>query len=168
MQRIDTATAAANLFGAGKPGFTDGDPTNGVSPTYLDAAMFNALQEEICGVIEETGAALNPAIYNQLLTAIQALITAAEGGSGSFALNGYWKFPGGLIVQWGKANPPTANTSAQVFYPITFPTSVYGVAMSSGSTSPGAGAGYTEITTSFLEVWSSVASGGITYIVIGN
>ena len=77
MQRIDTPTVAQDLFGPGKHGFTDGDIPKGVPTTWLNAAMFNALQEEIARVIEAAGLVLNPSDYTQLLQALGRLV--AEG-----------------------------------------------------------------------------------------
>lgn len=75
MKRIDTATRAVDLFGAGKDGYKDGNKAIGIAPTELNASVFNALQEEISNVIESTGVTLNPADNTQLSTAIKALIT---------------------------------------------------------------------------------------------
>jgi hypothetical protein len=84
MFRIDTPNKAVDLFGAGKPGFRDGDRSLGISPTELSAAQQNALQEEIIGVIEATGGVPNKANNAQLLDAIQRLIDAQ---SGNYALD---------------------------------------------------------------------------------
>lgn len=54
--------------------------------TRFGADWPNAVQEEICNVIEATGAALNKGSHTQLLTAIQALI------SGSLLLEGKWLY----------------------------------------------------------------------------
>lgn len=77
MKRIDTSTKHVDKFGAGKHGFKDGNTTTGEPATALNAAFFDAVQEEIAGVIEGAGIALNPAANNQLLAAIAALIVAA-------------------------------------------------------------------------------------------
>ena len=72
MQRIATSTKAVDLFGAGKHGFTDGNPGTGIPATQLEAAWVNSLQEEIAAVIENAGVALNPAILTQLRDALNA------------------------------------------------------------------------------------------------
>jgi hypothetical protein len=77
MQRIDTSTKATDLFGSGKHGFRDGDPVAGTPATRLNAAWFNALQEEVANVVEGAGIALDPSSRTQLLAAIGALIAAA-------------------------------------------------------------------------------------------
>ncbi|CND96564.1 tail fiber protein [Yersinia enterocolitica] len=75
MHRIDTPTAQVDKFGAGKNGFTRGNPQTGVPATALDDDYFDAVQEELAGVVEAAGFALNKANRAQLLTAIQHLIT---------------------------------------------------------------------------------------------
>lgn len=70
MQRIDTSTAAKDLFGPGKPGFTDGDP--GLVPeTELDADWFNTTQEEIANAVELSGQTLDSDDNTQLHQAIR-------------------------------------------------------------------------------------------------
>ncbi|WP_052494006.1 hypothetical protein [Nitrosospira sp. NpAV] len=71
MQRIDTATKAVDLFGAGKHGFKDGNQSLGIAPTDLNAAIFNAIQEEIANVIEGAGMALDPGSRTQLKEALE-------------------------------------------------------------------------------------------------
>lgn len=55
MKRIQTLTAEANKFGAGKNGFTNGDPTVGLLPTELEARWFDQSQEAIVRTIEAAG-----------------------------------------------------------------------------------------------------------------
>ncbi|WP_261372378.1 phage tail protein [Yersinia mollaretii] len=54
---------------------TRGNPQTGVPATALDDDYFDAVQEELAGVVEAAGFALNKANRAQLLTAIQHLIT---------------------------------------------------------------------------------------------
>ncbi|HGB1437460.1 TPA: phage tail protein [Yersinia enterocolitica] len=75
MHRIDTPTAQVDKFGAGKNGFTRGNPQTGVPATALDDDYFDAVQEELAGVVEAAGFVLNKADRAQLLAAIQHLIT---------------------------------------------------------------------------------------------
>lgn len=72
MRRIDTATKAVDLFGEGKHGFKNGDPALAILATKLNAEWFNAIQEELAGVIEAAGLAVSPGTYNQLLLALRA------------------------------------------------------------------------------------------------
>lgn len=78
MRRITTSTKAADLFGAGKDGFKDGDLANGIVPTDFNADWANQVQEEIANVITGAGIALNGAVLNQLSLAIAAMIAAAS------------------------------------------------------------------------------------------
>ena len=57
MKRIDTATKAVDLYGAGKHGFQDGDPDIGQAPTSLNASWFNQVQEELARILTEFEAA---------------------------------------------------------------------------------------------------------------
>ncbi|MBN7120347.1 hypothetical protein BSU01_01260 [Erwinia billingiae] len=74
MHRIDTSTAQVDKFGAGKNGFTGGNPQTGELPTALDADFFDSVQEEIAGLIESAGLSLNKTKNNQLSEAIKNLV----------------------------------------------------------------------------------------------
>ncbi|WP_423201555.1 gp53-like domain-containing protein [Enterobacter roggenkampii] len=74
MHRIDTPTAQKDKFGAGKNGFTRGNPQTGTPATDLDDNYFDMLQEELAGVVEATGIALDKSKHNQLLTALKSLL----------------------------------------------------------------------------------------------
>lgn len=78
MERIATSTVAEDLFGAGKDGFTNGNPAGGVPATQLSAAFLNAVQEEIANVIEGASITLDPAVRTQLKSAILAMIAAGS------------------------------------------------------------------------------------------
>ncbi|MEV3830225.1 hypothetical protein RI534_13390 [Aeromonas allosaccharophila] len=73
MHRIDTSTAQKDKFGAGKNGFTAGNPQTGVPPTEVSADILDALQEEICAVVEVAGLSLDKENNSQLLSAIKKL-----------------------------------------------------------------------------------------------
>ncbi|HFP3475178.1 TPA: phage tail protein [Escherichia coli] len=77
MHRIDTLTAVKDKFGPGKNGFTDGNIRTGRLATWLNSAMWNAIQEEICGVIEKAGIELNKEEHDQLYKAILLLVGGA-------------------------------------------------------------------------------------------
>ncbi|HAS1123638.1 TPA: hypothetical protein I3786_002044 [Enterobacter cloacae] len=76
MHRIDTPTAQADKFGPGKNGFTNGDPATGRRATDLNSDMWDAVQEEICTVVEKAGLALNKDQHDQLHQAIVKIITS--------------------------------------------------------------------------------------------
>ncbi|HAW5001070.1 phage tail protein [Escherichia coli] len=75
--RIDTPTAVKDKFGPGKNGFTDGNIRTGRHATWLNSAMWDALQEEIGGVIEKAGIKLNKEEHDQLYKAILLLVGGA-------------------------------------------------------------------------------------------
>jgi hypothetical protein len=80
MDRINTATKAVDLFGAGKHGFKDGNLALAIQPTDLEAAFFNDLQEEfVGGLIEYAGLAPTAGVRNQIRQAIEVLIARATG-----------------------------------------------------------------------------------------
>ncbi|KAB0983019.1 phage tail protein, partial [Cronobacter sakazakii] len=68
--------AQQGKFGAGKNGFTAGDPTLGVPATQLDETFFDSVQEEICAVIEGAGIQLKKSDRAQLSAAINKMIQA--------------------------------------------------------------------------------------------
>lgn len=76
MHRIDTPTAQADKFGPGKNGFTNGDPATGRRATDLNSDMWDAVQEEICAVVEKSGLVLNKDQHDQLYQAIVKIITS--------------------------------------------------------------------------------------------
>lgn len=80
MRRVpDSNYPVRDLFGKGKHGFGPGDKTNGTIATIPGAAFMNAVQEEIAGVIEGLGVALDPENNNQLgETLLQKMAVAVE------------------------------------------------------------------------------------------
>lgn len=95
MHRIDTSTAQVDKFGAGKNGFTGGNPQTGELPTALDADFFDSIQEEISGVIESAGIALAKSDNGQLLSALKKIIT--KDGTA---------LPFGVPIPWPTKTPP--------------------------------------------------------------
>jgi len=88
MHRIDTPTAQADKFGPGKNGFTGGNPQTGRLPTALNEDFFDAVQEEMAGLIEAAGVVLDKAKHNQLLTAIKALFLSRSNPFGDIKADG--------------------------------------------------------------------------------
>ncbi|EPZ5494932.1 gp53-like domain-containing protein [Citrobacter farmeri] len=88
MHRIDTATAQKDKFGAGKNGFTRGNPQTGTPATDLDDDYFDMIQEELCRVVEESGAELDKAKHDQLLTALRSLLLSRSNPFGDIASDG--------------------------------------------------------------------------------
>ncbi|MED8219198.1 hypothetical protein Q5469_25260, partial [Escherichia coli] len=88
MHRIDTKTAQKDKFGAGKNGFTRGNPQTGTPATDLDDDYFDMLQEELCSVVEASGASLEKGRHDQLLTALRALLLSRKNPFGDIKLDG--------------------------------------------------------------------------------
>ncbi|MGC4076298.1 MAG: SGNH/GDSL hydrolase family protein [Rubrivivax sp.] len=77
MRRISTTNRAQNLFGVGKDGWKNGVAGTSDRPTEGQAEWFNAVQEELCAVIEGQGIEIDPSRRDQLATAIGQRIGAA-------------------------------------------------------------------------------------------
>ncbi|MGM6837762.1 tail fiber protein, partial [Escherichia coli] len=120
MHRIDTKTAQKDKFGAGKNGFTRGNPQTGTPATDLDDDYFDMLQEELCSVVETSGASLEKGRHDQLLTALRALLLSRKNPFGDIKSDGTVKtalenlglgegsaLPVGVPVPWPSATPPT-------------------------------------------------------------
>ncbi|EFB1308661.1 MULTISPECIES: phage tail protein [Escherichia] len=120
MHRIDTKTAQKDKFGPGKNGFTRGNPQTGTPATDLDDDYFDMLQEELCSVVEASGASLEKARHDQLLTALRALLLSRKNPFGDIKSDGTVKtalenlglgegsaLPVGVPVPWPSATPPT-------------------------------------------------------------
>ncbi|ELR8816778.1 tail fiber protein [Escherichia coli] len=120
MHRIDTKTAQKDKFGAGKNGFTRGNPQTGTPATDLDDDYFDMLQEELCSVVEASGASLEKGRHDQLLTALRALLLSRKNPFGDIKSDGTVKtalenlglgegsaLPVGVPVPWPSATPPT-------------------------------------------------------------
>ncbi len=88
MHRIDTKTAQKDKFGAGKNGFTRGNPQTGTPATDLDDDYFDMLQEELCSVVEASGASLDKGRHDQLLTALRALLLSRKNPFGDIKSDG--------------------------------------------------------------------------------
>ncbi|MER5003014.1 hypothetical protein [Atlantibacter hermannii] len=118
MHRIDTSTALKDKFGVGKNGFTRGNPQTGTPATDLDDDFFDMLQEELVGVVEAAGLALDKTKHDQLRMALPLFLGLKDAakravGTGvnqipdmsAYELvgnssNGYLKLPNGFKYQW--------------------------------------------------------------------
>lgn len=70
MHRIDSSTRKQDKFGAGKDGFTEGQP-GFIPATETTDDWHDEVQEEICNVIEDMGITLVKGTHDQLLTALE-------------------------------------------------------------------------------------------------
>lgn len=136
MHRIDTKTAQKDKFGAGKNGFTRGNPQTGTPATDLDDDYFDMLQEELCSVVEASGASLEKGRHDQLLTALRALLLSRKNPFGDIKSDGTVKtalenlglgegsaLPVGVPVPWPSATPPTGwlKCNGAAFSPEEYP-----------------------------------------------
>ncbi|WP_161525966.1 phage tail protein [Escherichia coli] len=137
MHRIDTKTAQKDKFGAGKNGFTRGNPQTGTPATDLDDDYFDMLQEELCSVVEASGASLEKGRHDQLLTALRALLLSRKNPFGDIKSDGTVKtalenlglgegsaLPVGVPVPWPSATPPTGwlKCNGAAFDKVKYPT----------------------------------------------
>ncbi len=107
MHRIDTPNARPDTNGTGKAGYHLNNDLVGVDPTNLDPAALNAIQEEICKVIEQTGTALAKGNNSQLWTAINWAITQQIAlGTASIAINAI--YPVGITVEFAQNVDPNS------------------------------------------------------------
>ncbi len=130
-----TSDAGARLHN-GK--FTDGDPVNNIPPSKDSAVYQNMVFDELLNVISSAGLTPDELQDNQLSTAINTLISNSSKGLSegdlpdlpSFerlnSLNGYQKLPGGLTIQWGRAdNIAINNTGHPIVFPLAFENEVF-------------------------------------------
>jgi len=103
MDRINHASAEADKFGAGKDGWTNGDPLDESTGTVPQEEWFDGVQEELVGLIEDAGLTPDAAQYNQVREALGVRFaghsivanleaTAHDFGSGYYG-TGFWYFP---------------------------------------------------------------------------
>jgi len=99
-------------------------------------------------------------------SSLNVLSSAFTGANQSFTGNGYQKFPGGLIIQWGFV--PDTGTTMSVTFPIAFPTACAGISAQiiRNSANFQSIAVSSPTTTGFNIYWDSNAD-GVNYIAIG-
>lgn len=104
MERIQTSTKSVDKFGAGKHGFTNGNPSTGTPSTQLDEAWCDSLQEEIANTIEGAGLTLNLADRTQLRQAITAMVTGAQKAVIISSATFEASVANGEVVRWDSGN----------------------------------------------------------------
>ena len=118
MHRIDTPTAQKDKFGAGKNGFTRGNPQTGTPATDLDDDYFDAIQEELATVIEAAGLTLDKSKHNQLL---EALLRVGAGAP-AIGVPFFWpsaSMPNTVMPEW--ANMVFLKFNGATFSATTYP-----------------------------------------------
>ncbi|HFI8240100.1 TPA: hypothetical protein ACGRZ8_004957, partial [Escherichia coli] len=66
---MTTPAELADAIGLSYDTYTRGNPQTGTPATDLDDDYFDMLQEELCSVVEASGASLEKERHDQLLTA---------------------------------------------------------------------------------------------------
>ncbi|WP_410007209.1 hypothetical protein [Escherichia coli] len=127
MHRIDTKTAQKDKFGAGKNGFTRGNPQTGTPATDLDDDYFDMLQEELCSVVEASGASLEKGRHDQLLTALRALLLSRKNPFGDIKSDGTVQTALENLGLGEAAKMPAATALASSAGNITIPVLIGGV-----------------------------------------
>ena len=153
MHRIDTPTAQKDKFGAGKNGFTRGNPQTGTPATDLDDDYFDMLQEELCSVVEASGASLEKARHDQLLTALRALLLSRKNPFGDIKSDGTVK-TALENLGLGEAAKRNVGTGANQIPDMgSFTLSV-------------SGTGYQKLPSGFILQWGSIGAPGIAQDVV--
>jgi hypothetical protein len=115
--------------------------------TVPGAHWFNMVTSELMNVLSAAGVSANGGVFNQVASAISALIAGAIGdnfASGGTSTNGWQQYPDNHIEQWCQAAQGSSWGTNPVLVNVTYPrvfTSVSGVPRVSiyDSSSPGAG-----------------------------
>ncbi|HCP6095377.1 TPA: hypothetical protein OEK84_004229 [Escherichia coli] len=153
MHRIDTKTAQKDKFGAGKNGFTRGNPQTGTPATDLDDDYFDMLQEELCSVVEASGASLEKERHDQLLTALRALLLSRKNPFGDIKSDGTVK-TALENLGLGEAAKRNVGTGANQIPDMgSFTLSV-------------SGTGYQKLPSGFILQWGSIGAPGIAQDVV--
>lgn len=153
MHRIDTKTAQKDKFGAGKNGFTLGNPQTGTPATDLDDDYFDMLQEELCSVVEASGASLEKGRHDQLLTALRALLLSRKNPFGDIKSDGTVK-TALENLGLGEAAKRNVGTGANQIPDMgSFTLSV-------------SGTGYQKLPSGFILQWGSIGTPGIAQDVV--
>ncbi|HBE3845981.1 TPA: hypothetical protein KL636_004354 [Escherichia coli] len=153
MHRIDTKTAQKDKFGAGKNGFTRGNPQTGTPATDLDDDYFDMLQEELCSVVEASGASLEKGRHDQLLTALRALLLSRKNPFGDIKSDGTVKTALKNLGLGEAAKRNVGTRANQIPDMGSFTLSV-------------SGTGYQKLPSGFILQWGSIGAPGIAQDVV--
>lgn len=173
---IGIAPTAPAIPSVGFP--TGGNPVGGVPATKPGAHWFHMVTEELRALIVAGGLTPSPSVVDQVLQALPAALASRPEMARSFAGNGYQRFPGGLILQWGSTafGPSgTGSINNTITFPIAFPNALRCRLVSPWNQNGGAlnTAIYAVSGTNTQLTIAAVSSGGFTtleygWIAIGN
>lgn len=136
------------------------DANTGNQPSLDGGTNWKTLEELITIQKATTLEAQTGTNDDKFITPLQ-LFNSLKGSNQSLTTNGYQKFHGGLIVQWGSL--PVGTSGTQTF-PISYPNQCFGVWLISNSTNS---AGYVSTFNTSNFTWSILSSTTIRYITIG-
>ena len=124
---------------------TRGNPQTGTPATDLDDDYFDMLQEELCSVVEASGASLEKGRHDQLLTALRALLLSRKNPFGDIKSDGTVKtalenlglgeganwvmLPGGMIIQRVYLGFPVGTNARHITFPRSFTTTNYSISI---------------------------------------
>lgn len=148
---------------------TGGNPVGGVPATKPGAHWFHMITEELRAVIVAAGLAPNPAVVDQVLQALPLALASRPEMARNLTANGYQKFPGGLILQWGQILT-LASGNAVITFPITFPNAVHGIWASQQNGNLTVSVGTTSTSTASIAAYNPSAQVvlGSCWFAIGN
>lgn len=188
MDFIQTSNKQLDKFGAGEHGFSGGNPSGGVSATFMSPEWCDDVQQELINVIKAAGIAPAAATRNQLLLALRsagvfqtpptgdrttkAATTAMFGTefAASLAVPGYQRLPSGLIIQWGIwSSHATPGNAVAVAFPLAFPTAIRSLVVSaSANTTAQHSAWFTNETVTGFDGRATTVGNSCRYIALGN
>lgn len=144
MWRIDVPSAVSVMptpASAGATGFFfGGNPASSTPATIADPDWFNRVQEELMSVVVAGGVTPSKTAYNQMLTAIQALITANAVPAG---LPAFWygsSAPSGWLPRFGQVVARTTYPNLWAFAQASGNLAASDGVWTAGQFSPGDGA----------------------------
>lgn len=98
---------------------TAGNPGTGTPATKPGAYWYYMITEELRAVIAAGGLTPSQSDITQLLQALPAALASRPEMARSLTANGYQKFPGGLIIQWG-SGITNGSGDASITFPLAF------------------------------------------------
>lgn len=124
----------------------DDGNVSGLVAKLIDALSAHSLTRNhpFADIKSDGAAAISEALSNLGLTYTSSLNSP-----------GWYKLPGGLIIQWFSGPGLAANGSQVVTYPIPFPSTMLGIACTPGATAPGGGTyGIQSIDPASCRIWN--------------
>lgn len=103
---------------------TGGNPVGGIPPTKPGDYWFHMVTEELRAIVAAAGLTPDRLVLNQVLQALPLALASRPEMARSLAANGYHRFPGGLILQWGNLTSSASADSGATF-PIAFPSNCF-------------------------------------------